>query len=52
MGASLYGDLEVVKLLVGAGANVSSTDAMGRTAISLALESNDHDIVDFLKSQN
>jgi ankyrin repeat protein len=52
MGASLYGDLEVVKLLVGAGANVSNTDAMGRTAISLALESNHHDIVDFLKSQN
>jgi uncharacterized protein len=52
MGASLYGDLEVVKLLVGAGANVSNTDAMGRTAISLAQESNHHDIVDFLKSQN
>jgi ankyrin repeat protein len=52
MGASLDGDLEVVKLLVGAGANVSKTDAMGRTALSLALESEHHDIVDFLKSQS
>jgi len=49
MGASFYGDFEVVKLLLKAGAKVSTADAQGRTAISLAVEANHLDIASFLK---
>ena len=42
MAASFYGDLEMVRWLVGVGADVNARDRQGRTAFSIA-EYADHD---------
>lgn len=50
MGASFYGDLEVVKILVDNGADLSARDNQGQTALSLAKQSRRHDIAKFLEN--
>lgn len=48
-GAAFYGDLEAVKLLTAAGADVTHKDLRGRTAISIAEECGHHDVLDLLR---
>jgi len=48
MGASLYGELEVVRELVASGADSSMTDTQGRSALGLAKQARKQDIVAYL----
>ena len=50
-GAAFYGDLETVKLLTAAGADVTHRDQRGRTPISIAEECDHHHVADFLRLQ-
>eukprot|EP00042_Codosiga_hollandica_P045065 m.452908 g.452908 ORF g.452908 m.452908 type:complete len:688 (-) comp56928_c0_seq29:1562-3625(-) len=46
--AAVEGHLDVVKALLGAGANPELRDRTGRTCLHLALEQNQHDVAKFL----
>ena len=47
--AALYGHLEVVKVLVEAGANTAARDKKGKTALDKARQENKHAVVAFLE---
>ena len=50
--ASYYGNIEIVKLLIKAGANKDITDRWGFTAIDYAIDKNYKQIIKLLKNKN